>query len=121
MLVCPHCNATLIQNEDKLLTKESMAEVFGLTADKYSDKTKSLILKVLLVNERPTTLTALKFLSRINKFSDEQIQHGIGKFFTGEWHLKGYRWQWCAGMIERENQYKASQLKNKLSGIPREK
>ena len=98
-----------------------MKEVLGLSADKYSDKTKALLLKVLLVNDRPTTITALKFLTRINKFSDEQIQHGIGKFFTGEYHLKGMRWQYCAGMIERENTYKLAQLKNRLPGIPKEK
>ncbi len=73
-----------------------------------------------MVGEVPTPLIALKFLSRIYKFSDEQVQHGISRFFEGEYHLKGYQWQWCAGMIARENQYKKSQLKNKLPGIPKE-
>ena len=121
MLMCPFCGKVLIQAEDKLLTVESMKEVMGLTASKYTDRTKTLILEVLLLNDRPTTVTALKFLAKINKFSNEQIQYGIGKFFMGEYHLQGRRWQYCAGMIAGENTYKIAQLKNKLPGIPRER
>ena len=66
-------------------------------------------------------MTALKFLARIAKYNDEQIAYGLGKFFTGEYPQKGYTWQWAAGMINRENTFKTNQLKNKLSGIPKEK
>ena len=65
MLMCPFCGKVLIQAEDKLLTVESMKEVMGLTASKYTDRTKTLILEVLLLNDRPTTVTALKFLAKI--------------------------------------------------------
>jgi hypothetical protein len=105
--------------KEVILTKETLEQVFKLSTKKYSDETKSLILRVLLLTENATALLALKFLARIGKCNDEQVKYGIGKFFSGEHHLHGMRWQWAAGMITRENEFKTAQLKNKLPGLPR--
>ena len=107
--------------EDIKLTPESLNLALGLSNIKFTDKTKSLIYRLLKLTTDATTGTATKFLARVSKYNDEQINYGISKFFAQEYHMKGYEFQWCAGMISRENTYKANQLKNKLSGIPREK
>jgi hypothetical protein len=120
MLVCPHCKKTLMK-EDIHLTEESLKLALGLSNTKFTDKTKSLIYRLLKLTENATTATATKFLARVSNYSDEQINYGISKFFSMEYHMKGYEYEWCAGMIRRENNYKQSQLKNKLSGIPRER
>ena len=119
-LVCPHCKASLMAIDGNL-TKENFKTALGLLTQKYSDTTQHQLYDILLLTERVTVLTALKFLVRISQYNDEQVKHGISKFYEGEYHLKGFRWEWAAGMIRRENEFKLSQLKNKLSGIPRER
>jgi hypothetical protein len=103
------------------LIQEVLERILTFTPHKYSDKTKSLIFDVLKLTHHVTAMEAMKFIARIANYNDEQVSHGLGKFFQNEYHLKGYEWQWAAGMIRREGRYKASQLKNKLSGIPTEK
>jgi hypothetical protein len=103
------------------LTKEKFKQVLGLTAQKYSDTTQRQLYEILLLTERVTALVALKFLVKISHYNEEQVKHGISKFYAGEYHLKGYKFEWCAGMIRRENEFKSSQLKNKLPGLPRTK
>ena len=103
------------------LTRESLEKVFAMTTRKYSDETKSLIFRVLSLDKEADALIAIKFMARVGKCSDEQVKYGIGRFFSNEYHLKGYSWQWAAGMVIRENQFKTAQLKNKLAGIPRTK
>ena len=118
MLVCPHCKKNLM----KLglpLNRESLEKVLAMTTRKYSDETKSLILRVLSLDKGSDALTAIKFMARVGKCSDEQVKYGIGRFFSNEYHLKGYSWHWAAGMVIRENDYKAAQLKHKLPGLPR--
>jgi hypothetical protein len=106
---------------DTPFTKEVFKQALGLTAQKYSDTTQRQLYEVLLLTERVTALVALKFLAKISHYNEEQVKHGISKFYAGEYHLKGYKYEWCAGMIRRENEFKSSQLKNKLPGLPRTK
>jgi hypothetical protein len=103
------------------LTRESLEKVFAMTTRKYSDETKSLIFRVLSLTKDADALIAIKFMAKVGKCSDEQVKYGIGRFFSNEYHLHGYGYAWCAGMIIRENEYKTAQLKHKLPGIPRSK
>ena len=105
--------------EELPLTEDTLSQVLKFSPNKYSDETKSLMFRILKLTPNVTALTALKFLSRISRYNDEQVKYALGKFFTQEFHLKGYEFQWAAGMVNRENNYKSKQLKNKLSGLPK--
>ena len=118
MLKCPYCHQDIMA-EELPLTEQSLEQVLKFSPNKYSDETKSLIFRILQLTPKVTALTALKFLSRISRFNDEQVNFALGRFFQFEYQLKGYEWQWAAGMVNRENNYKSKQLKNKLSGLPK--
>jgi len=102
-------------------TKEVFKQTLGLLTQKYSDTTQRQLYEILLLTKGVTVLIALKFLAKISQYNEEQVKYGISKFYAGEYHLKGYKYEWCAGMIRRENEFKSFQLKNKLAGLPREK
>jgi hypothetical protein len=103
------------------ISAEVLASILEFIPNKYTDTTKNLILRVLILTDHCTAMEAMKFVARIATYNDEQVSYGLGKFFSLEYHLKGYEWHWASGMIKRENRFKSNQLKNKLSGIPLEK
>lgn len=114
---CPHCGMDTRTTSPSRIVATNERLQLGFKKD-----TLKLIFRILTLNNQlPSHSTTLKFLSRLKNYTDDEVKYGLSRFFEQELHLKGYTWQYAAGCVKRENEYRKAQKKVKQQPLPKEK